>query len=136
MRTSRLRATVGLGLVVAHFGILGCIAVFTGMDRFTQEEMFLAFGIIAPLFAAYTTVIVRQIMGEPPVNDEEKRVSGQQVFLSLGIPAFFVASVAAGVVWKAFGSLDFDGLVKLMGAAETLLGAYVGIVVERFFKPA
>src|SRR5215208_5493788 len=62
MSEEKLQSFIGIFLVLSHFIVLFLVLIFTIFDRFTKPEMFTAVGLILPLFAAYTTAIVRQLM--------------------------------------------------------------------------
>jgi hypothetical protein len=134
MTRRTLRARIGGILIVGHFATLVLVGVLAAMDRFDPEnEMFATFGVLAPLFAAYTTVAVRQlIQGQTPPNAEDS-MSAAQVSLGLGLPIFLISVVVSFIFWKAFGGLKFSSLVKLLTLTEGLIGIYVGLVVEAFF---
>lgn len=119
-------------MVAQHTILLLYVGALAADDRFTAEEMFTAFGLIGPLFAAYTTTSVRRILQQTDVEPSQP-VAAERAVLVLGIPTLFFAAVALSVSWKAFGSLTFDSLVKLVGVSETFLGLYVGMVVEQLF---
>ncbi len=135
MTNKALRMTTGFGLVGAHFAILLLIGILAAFDRFMLDEMFVLFGLIAPLFAAYTTAVVRAFMKEDPHASIRGKADISRVILAIGIVTFFVLAVLCGVLWKSFGSLGMDDLIKLVGITETILGGYVGIVMESFFGP-
>ncbi len=134
MTVRTLRAAAGLSLVAEHFLLLVLVAVCAAWDRYTTEELFTAFGIIGPLFAAYTTAAVRRLLSDEAVVDE-RPVRRERAVLIVAIPAFFFSCLVAIVLWKALGSLAFDAFVKMVGVAETFLGVYVGMVVEHMFGP-
>jgi hypothetical protein len=134
MTIATVRHTVGLGLVAVHFGVLALVGILTAIDRFAIDELFLVVGLLGPLFAAYTTAIVRSLLADSPVA-RVKTVGWPKAALALGIPAFFCLVIVAATLWKAFGSLELESLVKIVGLTETLLGAYVGLVIGAFFGP-
>ena len=136
MTIRKLRTVIGLGIVAAHFGALLLIGILTAFfEKFTPEEMFVMFGMVAPLFAAYTTAIFRAFMGDKKDGEMSPKADAPRIILSIGTVSFFVLVVFGSILWKSFGPLSMDGLVKLVGFTETLLGGYVVIVVESFFGP-
>lgn len=135
MKIDTIRILVGFGTIIWHFGLLVFVGVLASLGKFTTDEMFSLWGIIAPLFAAYTTVTVRYYLalGTESSSDFTKSIPTPTAIISIFIPNFFSAIVALGIIWKAYSSLGFGDLVQLIGIAETLLGVYVGMVVERYF---
>jgi hypothetical protein len=135
MTEGTLRFRLGIGLVVSHVAAIFALIVLTAIDRFTIDEMFNTLGVMVPLFAAYTTAIVRRIVHEVVSEDDNKPVSSGKTVVSGLFPTAFVVFVMGVILWKAFGSLRFESLIKLLALSETLLGVYVGIVVEALFGP-
>jgi hypothetical protein len=132
MSERRLRAVVGLGVVAAHLFLVALVCILTTCDRFDQPEMFTILGVIGPLLAAYATVCVRRLMLQDP-SEISPQVGMEKVILGLAIPSFYFLSLCGLILWKAFGSLHPDSLVKLIGLAETFIGVYLGIIVEHMF---
>lgn len=132
MNERTMRAVVGLSFIAEHFILLILVAVLTIADKFTADELFTTFGIIGPLFAAYTTASVKKLLTQIPERHLEP-VAWERSVLSFTVPIFYFVAVVAIIFWKALGSLTFDAFVKLIGVAETFVGVYVGMVVENLF---
>ena len=133
MTTHLLRNLIGLVLVGSHFILLAIVGMLTVSNKFTVDEMFILVGILGPLFAAYTTAIIRHILRDEGSRKDSEEVGRAKLFISISLPICFVVLVVAGVFWKAYGPLTFDNLIKLVAAAETAIGVYVGMIVANLF---
>ena len=129
MNERNIRFTLACILIGGQLATLLLVFGFAGIGRFTTPELFSSIGIIGPLFAAYTTVAVRRMLGEVPFAQVQP-ISLERAVISLTIPSAFVVFVIASIVWKAFGSLTFDDFLKLVGLVQTTLGVYIGYIVE------
>ena len=135
MTQARFRHRLGVFLVIAHFALILFVVGLTVKDKFTFDEMFTTFGVLGPLFAAYTTAIIKSSMRDQVFPGDSKKVPPGRSFFGWFVPIVFVGFVLAVIYWKAFGALAFDGFVKTLTVTETLFGVYVGFVVEAFFGP-
>lgn len=133
MQPERLKNIVATILVSSHLGLLVLVGIETGLGNFTTDEMFILLGILGPLFAAYTAAVVRHILRDQKSSERESAVGRAKAILVVFLPCFFVFGIATGIFWKAHGPLAFENLIKLVGAVETAIGAYVGLIVEDIF---
>ena len=135
MSEEKFMSVVGVFLILSHFITLFLVLMLTILDRFTKPELFTAVGLILPLFASYTTIIVHRFLSltkeKPP---DPKLVPFPRIFVALFIPSVFVLFVLAGIFWKAFGSLDFDSFRTMLGVGETAFGIYIGMIVKSMFE--
>lgn len=134
MKAQRLKILLGVVFILFHFGIIGLIVAFTANDKFTQDEMFVSFGFVAPLFAATTTLILKGLLDDTGSITDTRVLSRTTAVLSILLTTIFLTAVIAAVLWKAFGSLGFENFVKLVGATETMLGGYLGTVFSNLFS--
>ena len=129
------KISLGIFLVVTHFGILLSIFAFWIKGGFLFDEMITALGLIAPLFAGYSTVIFAYITdhqrGTPPP---------EPVTVSYRVTSFFVALMFAVVVGGAvvlwaykIGFTDFEQFKIVVGLLEGLFGVYVGQFIYSMF---
>jgi hypothetical protein len=137
MREERLKTTLGLYIVVAHFAIILLIVAFWFSDYFLFEEMTTALALIIPMFATYTTVIIRNIIDEMhPTQRESKEVTVAFTFISFFIPSLFTFFIAALIILKALniGFDSFEQFKILLGLAETIFALYVGQIISKLFN--
>src|SRR5579862_6357995 len=100
---SKLRTRLGLFLVAGHMGLIVLLIVLYFLGGFRFEEMTTAVALIFPMFTAFTTVIVNQVIDErskPTVGSPD--VSGAFAFLSFFFPILFLAYLFTITVLRAF----------------------------------
>lgn len=133
MNETKLRTTVGIVIVLSHFGLLFFLLLLTVAGKFTPSELLLTLGLVLPLFAAYSTAVIRNFLASKGDDQQALPVTSQRVFVSLLLPALAVAFLITVVAWKAFGPLGFDDFCTLVGVTETAFGLYIGYVVKSLF---
>jgi MFS family permease len=132
------KITIGMFLIVTHFGILLAVLGFWISGGFLFDEMVTALGLIGPLFAGYTTVIFSYITDQKRGAPPDEPVSIPYRAASF-LVAFLFALVVGGsvVLWaykKAF--TEFEQFKVLVGMLEGAFGVYVGQFIYSMFPPA
>jgi small-conductance mechanosensitive channel len=135
----KLKSTLGILLVIAHFLVILLVVVFYFLEAFLFEEMTTTLALIIPMFAVYTTAIVKSIIENRNIEHNPtvpvRNVTNSFVFISLVIPVLFTLFVLALVVLKAFnvGFDKFEQFKILIGLTETIFGIYVGQIIGSLF---
>ncbi len=138
MTESTLRiATAGL-FVVSHFLTLVLVGALYLKRGFTFEETTTTIAIIAPLFAGYTTLIVKHIIANRNRKSDPSTSpiqSGLFVFVSLFIPVVFICVIVSMVLVRAYnaGISDFEQFKILLGIVEGAFAVYVGLIINALF---
>jgi len=131
------RIKLGIFMIISHFLILIEVIVFWMLHGFLFEEMTTSLGLIGPLFAGYTTVIIAYIIDHASVlKDDGSEVSLAFRMVSFMVPAMFVLVVAISVALWAFkvGFTEFNQFKVLVGLLEGAFGVYVGQFIYAMFK--
>jgi hypothetical protein len=131
------RIQLGLFMIISHFLILLEVIILWTFHGFLFEEMTTSLGLIGPLFAGYTTVIIAYIIDHASVlKDDGPRPSVAFRTVSFMIPALFVAVIASSVALWAFkvGFTEFSQFKVLVGLIEGAFGVYVGQFIYAMFK--
>lgn len=83
MTRARLRNSLGIILILGHFGILSLLVLGFIKERFLFTEFTTSIALIFPMFAGYTTAIVRFIL-QNPENKKTKEINltGMYAFIS------------------------------------------------------
>jgi hypothetical protein len=139
MTENKLKSTLGIFLIIAHFVVILMVVVFYFLDAFLFEEMTTTLALIIPMFAVYTTAIIKSIIDNRNIEHNPTipvpHVTNSFVFVSLVLPALFALFVLGLVTLKAF-SVGFDSFEQfkiLIGLAETIFGIYVGQIIGSLF---
>jgi hypothetical protein len=141
MRESTLRVCTAVLFVVSHFITLILVGALYLQRGFTFDETLTTIAIITPLFAGYTTLIVKFIVANrsklpDPATDPLQ--SGLFVFLSLFIPILFILVIVAIVLARGFnaGITTFEQFKILLGVVEGAFAVYVGLILNALFESA
>lgn len=132
MPTDTLRMTAGFLIILSHLTSFAFILLGGSLTGDERVELSL---IIAPLFAAYVTAIVRKIA---TLTDYDRTpVHPAMTILSIGAALVFSLAIPT-IIWRfEVGGIDsFKDLKNVVGIAETALGIYTGAVIDRLFSVA
>jgi len=139
MTETGVRQTIGVSLVLAHLIVMGLLFVLFVLNGFTFDELTTAIAIISPMFAVYTTGIVRYIIDSRSLPKmEEGPVRGSFVFLSFLMAFLFTAALVSMVLLKAFNMAfsNFEQFKHSLTIIEIIFAVYVGQIVGSLFKEA
>lgn len=138
MTESKLRDSVGLLLIISHFVVIMVIIVLTlFLERFTFDEMTTAIALILPMFAVYTTVIIKHIIGNREnVNAAPKTVTRNFAFISFFLPILFILAILLIVLSRSEkkGFENFEQFKITLGIIESVFAIYVGQIINSLFK--
>jgi hypothetical protein len=137
MTERKLKYSLGLFLIVSHFGLLISCIIFYFLNGFSIEEFTTVVAIIAPVFAGYTTSILAFIIKDAHVlKDETKRVTPVYSIISFVIPLLLVTIFGLSIGLKAFNKAfaDFEDFKRFLILIESMFAAYVGMFVYSLFE--
>jgi hypothetical protein len=129
---------IAILIVASHFCILiEIIWLWLKSPKgFLFPEMVTAIGLIGPLFAGYTTVILNTVIktGESTIPAGTENIAYKS--FSLAIPLTFSLVVAGAVYCWGFkiGFTDFEEFKILVGLIQGAFGVYVGLFIYSIFK--
>jgi len=118
-------------------GVLVLIVTFYFIGGFQFEEMTTAVALITPMFASFTTVIVKQVIAERSKRVvASPAVNGAFVFLSFFFPALFVAYLGVITFLKAFNVKieNVEQFKGLLAVGETGFAVYIGMFIGSLFQ--
>lgn len=139
MTETRLRTILSIFLISAHaIAALLIVALFLA-GGLTRAEFTTCLGMVAPMFAAMTTLAVTYVVSvkkSVAYARVSAKVSGLFVFVALLLPGVFVFSIVCVVLMKAFnrGLSSFEDFKTVLGAIQTIFGAYTGTVLGSLFQ--
>lgn len=136
MTQQRLASFVGLFLVISHFAILVLVIASPLYGLHAEQALELAM-IIAPLFAAFSTVIIKHfIRNKAKTTDESPELSVPFVMLSFFLPLVFVIVIIGIFLGFALDivAMTFTQTKTVIGSLEILFGVYVGMITDSLFQ--
>jgi hypothetical protein len=132
------RTKIGLVFVVTHFFILIYIFICKFLGGFTFEELTTLIGLLIPLFSAYTTAVVKDIIkNNLQTGDQEIAYSRSFRFIIIFICSLFIIFLFTIITLKAFnyGFEDFEQLKLTVGLTEAIFGGYVAQLIFSIYTP-
>ena len=135
MSLNQIRARIGIFLLVAHATMMALLLFFYFFGGFTFPEFMDSIGLIGPIFAAFTTIIVRWYLKNSHTIDNSEAVSRPYIFITIGLPSFFVSFIILLIWAKAynFGIESFANFKTILALGETGFAVSLGFLVESLF---
>lgn len=135
MTEGRIRTALALFIVASHFGAIILVLGLFFVHGFLFEEMTTTLAIVVPMFASYTTAIVRYIIKHRHSPRSQRIVTLEFALLAFSLPLIFVLCVFAMIVAKGFSLAfqNFDQFKTLLAVLESLFGLYVGYFATELF---
>ena len=133
----KLRMAVGFFLVISHFGVLVLVFSLHFAGGFSFSEMTTTVGLIAPLFAGYTSVILAFIVkNKDKIEESNHKITASYAVMSFFLPLLFVCCLTSIVVMKSHsvGFANFDDFKVLLALIEGAFGVYVGQFIYSMFE--
>src|SRR4051794_35002533 len=137
MNEFSLRITIGLFMVTSHFLLIIFIFVSYVAGGFSFPEMTTTVGLVAPLFAGYTSVIIAFIVkNKSNVGKESNITNIAYAFLAFFLPCVFIAALSVVVLLKSYnkGFASFEDFKTSVGVIESAFGIYVGQFIYSMFE--
>ncbi|MEO6175349.1 MAG: hypothetical protein ABIP27_09380 [Flavobacterium circumlabens] len=132
------RTKIGLLFVVTHFVILVYTFICKFLGGFTFEELTTLIALLIPLFSAYTTAVVKDIIkNNQQTADPEITYSRPFRFVIIFICSLFIIFLFTIITLKAFnyGFEDFEQLKLTVGVVEAIFGGYVAQLIFSIYTP-
>jgi len=139
MIETKLKAKIGLFLIISHFAIVILIVLLYLLNGFLFHEMTTAIALIIPMFSIYSTAIIKYFVAnrnEETVNSyNSKKVTMEYTFITFLIPSLFVFFLIMLTILKSLnvGFSSFEQYKTMLALCETAFGAYIGIILSSLF---
>jgi hypothetical protein len=136
MTELELKNKLGLFLITSHFLIVVIIIVLYFFNGFLFEEMTTSVALISPVFAVYTTAIVKFFIANQTLTRRKSRkLTSSFITISFAIPSIFVIAVIAITLLKAFniGFSSYEQYKQLFAILEAVFAIYIGYVISSLF---
>lgn len=137
MNEKQVKNRVGIFIVCSHFFVIVLTFMFFFASGFDFDEMTTIIGLVSPLFAGYTTVIISYIIkNRRDVRLHSSTVNTPYIFLSFLTPSIFVLLVLLLVVLQAWdiGFNNFNQFKAALTLIEGAFSVYVGQFIYSMFK--
>lgn len=134
MTENKLKNRLGLFMVTSHFGIILIIVIMRLVERFDDDTLKVALPIVLPLFASYSTAVVKNfIENRRKILDKSSPVNTTAIFISLFIPAVFILVIFLIVLKQAIKPTSVESFAILLGLGESVFGIYLGTIFKGLF---
>ena len=139
MTRAQFRVRTGVTLVLAHFGVLAATILCYFRRGFLFDEFTTTVAIMVPLFATYTTLVIKDFARDlAGVRRERKlEVPVSLVFITFLLIGLLTTYLLAIVLLKA-ANLAFEDFEQFKGAlalGEIMFGVYIGYIVHALYGP-
>ena len=139
MTDQQLREYLGIGIVVAHVGVILFLLTLraTCGNCFADSELDDTLAIVSPMLAAHVPWIIKHSMRD---RHRAKRRRAQPFVLSFTAFLFLIALV--GVIVGAtlakfwFNTISFGDYKVTLGIAEAFVGIHLGYIVSVLYEEA
>jgi hypothetical protein len=134
----RLKRTITILMIMSHLVTFFWILVLYVFGGFAFDELTTAIALLMPLFAGFTTMIVKDTIAEAApgaVAVQTRELPWSFGFLTLAFCGSFTAYLVLIVTLKGFnvGFSSFDQFKVLLGISETVFGVYIGYLMPILF---
>jgi hypothetical protein len=136
MTELQLRNRLGMAIVSVHFLLIGVVIVLFFAGGFLFPEMTTTVALLVPIFASYTTAVVRETLKtKVAAPDTSETLSPQFVRLSWFTLVVFSLFLVAIILCKALhiGFANFEEFKILLAIGETAFGVYLGMFVKSLY---
>lgn len=135
MTENKFRNTLGIVVVASHFTIILLIIVLRIFENFDDSTLKVALPIVVPLFASYTTLVVRYVIAnKTQTADESQRVAPAfMIITSLIIGLFFIFFLIV-VIRQAVKPIAVESFAVMLGLGETIFGIYMGYIFKNLYQ--
>jgi hypothetical protein len=134
MREHSLKISVGVFLILSHFTVLILVMVVSAIGGMDFAETTMSVALITPMFATYTIAIIRFIIDHKGADEvKSPLVNKAYIFISFFIPALFISAIVLLRGYRIW-IRDPEMYKYLLGAAETIFGVYVGMILRDMFE--
>lgn len=132
MRESTVKNWLAALLIASHSLFIALCVLLYFLRGLLFEEMSTCLALLTPMFAVYTTTVVRDLVK----NRHRTRSPSRKVSLGFAIVAFFfpclfVIATATLLLAKAFnyGFSSFEDLKVTLALVQNAFGIYVGLII-------
>jgi len=107
---------------------------FRLIERFNDETLKVSLPVVVPLFASYTTLVIRDfIRNRQMVKDTSKQAAFNFVFVSFFITTVFVLIILAIVLKQGIKPVSVESFAVMLGLGESIFGIYLGYIFKELF---
>lgn len=137
MNRDSFKIKVGLAFVISHFLILVWTLTCSFLGGFKFPELTTTIGLLLPLFATYTSAIIRDIIRNAENHKKSNRTVNKPFqIITMFIIGLFFFYLFMIITLKAFnyGFQDFEQFKILLGISEAVFGAYIAQIIFSMYE--
>lgn len=129
------KKAVFYAICVTKLIVLGRLFYLYSTGNFTQAELKATAALLAPAFAAYISVMLADYLRQTTTAIGAPRyVSGPLVTFAFWLFPIYPLLLIFLLNGKGAERWDFGGMMLWLGLAESVLGGYIGQIVQALFR--
>ncbi|MEL6169868.1 MAG: hypothetical protein AAFR35_14360 [Pseudomonadota bacterium] len=139
MSEIKIRETLGVLIVIYHFGLIGALSYFWYTGGFSFDEFTTTLAILIPVLSGYVAGVVSYFSKKRFVRtDRSRMVSRVFIGLSIFFPSALTLSVGFIMYSYAYGSVfsDFEQFKLTFAAIEGVFATYLATTANSLFRTA
>ena len=138
MKFSKVKRLVSIIMVATHLATFAWVITLHLIGGFAFDELTTVLGLMLPLFAVFTTMIVKDAISETTLNSETKtleKLPWGYCFLTLTFVSCLATFIIVIISLKGFnlGFATFDHFKTVLGMSEGVFGIYLGHLLPVLF---
>ena len=138
MNKAKLKNIVSYILIPSHLIVLGIAFVLYIKGGYSFEEFTTLLLIIVPLYATYTTLIIRYLTKDvppPTTTTTTTTLNPARTFFTIALPILLTIYFCTIIYLKAYniGFDSFENFKGLLGVSEVIFGIYVGQFIQSLY---
>mgnify|MGYP001261775701 CR=1 FL=1 len=122
-------------LALGKLLVIGRLLYHWSTGGFNKEQLFSSIGLLAPAFAAYLFVMLDDSLHHRNTH-VPRYVSGPLVRIAYWLLPAYALALMFLLELKVMNTLTFTEMTAGLALVESVLGGYVGKIVQAFFKKA
>lgn len=134
-RLATFKKGVFYAILVTKLIVLGRLFYLQSTGAFSEAELQATAALLAPAFAAYISVMLADYLRQTKTTAIATRyVSGPLITFAFWLFPFYPMILIFILNGKPAERWDFGGMMLWLGLAESVLGGYIGQIVQALFK--
>ncbi len=136
MKEASLKSALAWIFLVGHLGTFVLLIVLRQAGGFTDDELKICAGFILPIFAGFTTMIIKDAIGNRNNFSKAKPVivTNQFAGIALGFGIFFVLLAPALIIAMAGNYISsFNTFMIYLTITQTSLATYLSLIIDALY---
>lgn len=137
MKENILKNLILVFMLISKIAVLAWILFHFSTHGLTKSETFSVISIVLPVFAVYLTVIVKDVLSEPFVEERRRKarkIKSPVLIIAAIVFPLYVVLILGSITQTAKGNFSGDDLQMAIGVIESAFGVYIGQLIMTLFK--